>query len=48
MVKCFGLKTPISWVGTTNDCLNDNDIKIANLLSMRLLNTKRPHTPILT
>ena len=47
-VKRFGLKTQISWVGTTNDCLNDNDIRIANLLSMCLLNAKRPHTPILT
>ena len=35
-------------MGTTSDCLNDNVIKITSLMSMCMLNAKRPQTPMLT
>ena len=35
-------KAQISWVGTTNDCLNDNGIENADSMSMRVFNAKAP------
>ena len=51
MVKRFGLESSNFLSGyyqRLNPTLNDNGIKIDNLMSMRVLNAKRPQTPILT